>query len=652
MKLLVGGCGLLVGNRRRALTALFAGFISLICLASSGCKPQQAASAPQRAAALRPAPEAPAKAAAHPAAEVGLPFFWLDENTFGRRDWEAFGPLAGGWSRPGNRVFMFRPLCYLEDEGPGSERWDFRAIWPFVWAARDGESGRFHIFPFIWWDRQVDRAGGEPVRQTDWAVMPVLWGGSSTARGGYFAVFPVGGLLKGKLGQLWIRFAAFPIWVDYENTNYHSWNVVWPVFSVWRGPDTHGWRVWPLYGIDQRDGRYRRVFVLWPFGHHWQMALDTPHPSDTWVVFPFWMSYRGNNLTYWSVMWPFVGRKESTAKGSEYVEWHAPWPFISWTRGTSVRGYKVFPFYMRRVGAAGESRQVLWPLYASETTDESPERVTVVTSAFIFRHVRREWLVATVDGRQVRQLPPLPEERQKLAAARNPGSQPEPVGRKDRPVPEAAERSATATLLWPVFRYERDEHGQKFFTTLEPWWFRNRKPFDRLYGPFISLYRYESFADGTVRDHAAFNLYEHTRSTAGRSLRLTPIFDYGLRRPSGAKLDEKIVEDGGRRFRVLYGLFGYERRGTAKRVRLLWIPIGRRPEGWDEMPVPTVAPPVPESPLMPATPGWPGAGPSPLETLPLLPPELLPETPGPGGPQSPPASGRVNVPAVPVLLGL
>ena len=28
------------------------------------------------------------------------------------------------------------------------------------------------------------------------------------------------------------------------------------------------------------------------------------------------------------------------------------------------------------------------------------------------------------------------------------------------------------------------------------------------------------------------------------------------------------------------GLYGYERRGKDKRVRIPWIPIGRRPEGW------------------------------------------------------------------------
>ncbi|HOX08863.1 MAG TPA: hypothetical protein PK280_20885 [Planctomycetota bacterium] len=581
---------------------------------SAGCGgPRRTEAQPARAAALRPAPApaSPAAASAGPLGDLSGPFFWWQEAPSGLAEWGAVEPFAVGWSRPGNRVSIIRPLGCLQDEGPDSVRWDFRALWPVVWAARNGESGRFRIFPVVWWDRRVDRSGGEPVSNTYWAVMPVLWGGADSSRGKHFAVFPVGGLLKGKLGTKWIRFVAFPLWVDYEGQYYHSWNVVWPVFGAWSGPEARGWRVWPLYGVDERDGRYRRVFVLWPFGHHWQTALDAPHPAETWVAFPFWMRYRGDSLAYDSVLWPFFGRRQGLKPGNEFVEWHAPWPLISWTTGRSVHGFKVFPFYGHRVGASGESRQVLWPLYVSGTADEGVKRVSTVTSAFVFRHVREEWLERTVDGRPVRSLPPLPEERQRLAALRQPGAYPEPAGRGVRPALPEETRSEVSTLLWPLFRYSRNEHGERFFTTLEPWWFRNRETFDRVYGPFFTIYRYDSFADGTARHRALFNLYEHVRGPEARRVRFSPVFDYSrvgrsgrdiLRLPPG-KFDAPVRRDA-KRFQVFGGLFGYERRGRAKRVRLLWMPVGRKPAGWDDLPAPNVAPPEPEPRMMPSAPIW------------------------------------------------
>ncbi len=617
---------------------------------------------PLRAAALRPAP--PAEEAAQAAAARGLsegsgPFFFWQETPAGRLDWGALLPLATGWSQPGNRVTIVRPLGYLEDEGPGSIRWDFRALWPIVWATRNGESNRLHVFPIVWWDKRVDRSGGEPAAKTDWAVMPVLWGGSDTARGSYFAVFPVAGLLKGKLGTRWIRFAAFPLWVDYQSEFYHSWNVLWPVFGVWRGPDVRGWRVWPLYGIDARDGRYRRVFALWPFFHHWQLALDTPHPSETWVFFPFWMSYRGDQISYYSVLWPLFGRKHAWHKNNEFVEWHAPWPFVSWITGESVHGFKIFPFYGHRVGAYGESRQVLWPFYIRETGDEPPMRVTTVTSAFVFRYVRREWVEKTLDGRRVRVLPPLPPERRRLAAIREPGAYPEPPGRAERPIDPGDMRSDVNALFWPLFRYDRGPSGERFFTTLEPWWFRNRLAFDRVYGPFFTLYRHECFADGTLRDHALFNLFKHVRTPEGRNVRFFPLFDYSRRGSTGGPAaapppgeTRQTAGESARRFRILGGLFGYERRAQARRVRILWIPIGRKPEGWDELPSPVVAAPSRDPVSMPPAPVW---GSSAFrELLPVMPgagdegrgtgtEEAAPSTSSPApGPQSPTPESRLE----------
>jgi len=221
-----------------------------------------------------------------------------------------------------------------------------------------------------------------------------------------------------------------------------------------------------------------------------------------------------------------------------------------------------------------------------ETTDDVTERFTRVRSAYIFQYVRREWVERQVGNSTVRQPPPRPLAQQELGAERRSGHDPELAGRKERPVEPEEVRSRVDTLLWPLFRYRRSETGERYFTTLELWWWRNSEIFDRHYGPFLTLYRYQDLPDGTTRQLAAFNLFEHRHSPRERSVRLTPLFDYRRRgEPAEA-----------RRFRLLYGLFGYERRATARRVKLLWIPIGRKPKDWESLPgaesVPAAEPPA------------------------------------------------------------
>ena len=210
-----------------------------------------------------------------------------------------------------------------------------------------------------------------------------------------------------------------------------------------------------------------------------------------------------------------------------------------------------------------------WKLYVRQTAVSPSKKSTRISSCYIFQYVRDEWVEVRRGGKIVRMAPP-PDARSARLAAERAGEDPGTAGRKQRPVPGGERKSRVSTMLWPLYRYRRSENGEKYFTVLEPWWWRNSEIWDRHYGPFFTLYRYERFADGSVRERALFNLYEHSRSPAERRVRFTPLVDYWRRgRPAEYK-----------RFRILGGLYGYERRGKDKRVRILWIPIGRRPQGW------------------------------------------------------------------------
>ena len=529
-----------------------------VCLAVlAGCGPRQ----PERN--LRSVPE-PATLA--PREGAGPVWEW-DELPAGHLRYRALHPFIAGKSKPGRRVFVFRPFFSHEDEGPGSTRWKFRALWPLLLVQRTDKAHRVRVFPFVWERKRVNQHLGRQEEDKDFWILPFLLTGSDTNEGKYFALWPAGGMVKGIFGKQYIRFVLWPLWVEGHDKHYHSWNVPWPIFGVWKGKHQRGWRLWPLFGTNQRDGKFKRVFFLWPLGHYWRTGLDTDAPGLVFAIMPFYGKIENKHLRYVTVLWPFFARKHNKQMG--FVEWHYPWPIFSRTTGKGIRGLKVFPFYEHRFAPNNSMRSFGWKLYERRTTTSPSKKTTTKSSLYIFKHIRDEWVEVKRGGKTVRMAPPADLRSARLAAERA-GRNPDIAGRKERPATGGERKSRVSSLLWPLYRYRRSSRGEKYFTVLEPWWWRSSEIWDRHYGPFFTLYRYERFADGSVRERALFNLYEHSRSPLDRRVRFSPLVDY-WRRGKPAEY---------RRFRILGGLYSYERRGKDKRVRILWIPIGRRPKGW------------------------------------------------------------------------
>jgi hypothetical protein len=495
---------------------------------------------------------------------AGLVWEWA-ETSDGRLSYRVLHPFIAGEIKPGKRVFVLRPLFSHEDEGPGSTRWTFRALWPLITIQRDDDAHRVRIWPVVW-ERKRSKLGD--VKDKDFWILPFIWYGNDTEEGKYFAFWPFGGMIKGVFGKRYIRFVLWPLWVETKDKHYHSWNYPWPILGHWRGPDQRGWRFWPFYGVNQRDGKFKRVFFLWPLGHYWRTGLDTDAPGMVFAFLPFYAKMDNKNFRYVSVLWPFFARKHN--KKARFVEWHAPWPLFSRTTGKGIRGIKFFPLYEHRFAPDISTRSVGWKVFHRKVEWKETRKTTKVSSCIVFQYIKDEWIEEVIGGKVVRRAPPRTDRMAYLKAERE-GKPPRSAGRKVRPPEPGTLKSRTNTLLWPLFRYKRSERGEIFFTIFEPWFWRNREIWDRHYAPFFTLYRYERFSDGSVRERALFNLYEHYRSDIERRVRFSPFVDYWRR---GVPAQYK-------RFRILGGLWAYERRGRKKRVRIFWIPIGRKPKGWD-----------------------------------------------------------------------
>jgi hypothetical protein len=496
---------------------------------------------------------------------AGLVWEW-SETADGRLSYRVLHPFIAGEIKPGKRVFVLRPIFSHEDEGPGSTRWTFRALWPLITIKRDDDAHRVRIWPVVW-ERKRSKAGGT-VYDKDFWVLPFIWSGSDTEEGKYFALWPFGGMIKGAFGKRYIRFVLWPLWVETKDKHYHSWNYPWPILGHWKGPDQRGWRFWPFFGTNQRDGKFKRVFFLWPLGHYWKTGLDTDAPSTVAAFLPFFAMADNKHMRYVSVLWPFFARKHNKQKG--FVEWHAPWPFFSRTTGKGIRGLKIFPFYEHRFAPEVSTRSFGAKLFVRKIEWRGSRKTTRTSSCLFFQRIKDEWIETQVGGKIERSAPPRDRRMAYLNAERK-GRDLRSAGRKPRPPEPGTLKSRSNTLFWPIFRHKRSAKGEVFFTILEPWFARDREIWERHYAPFFTLYRYERFADGSKRERALFNLYEHYRSGTERRVRVSPLADYWRR---GVPAQYK-------RFRILGGLWGYERRGSKKRIRILWIPIGRKPENWD-----------------------------------------------------------------------
>lgn len=348
---------------------------------------------------------------------------------------------------------MIRPLSSYEESEP--ERRRFRSLLPFIDFQWGPALQQYWVLPlFLYRDKQKPMAG----RNVDWALFPILFGGDDPAEGSYFAVLPLGGQLKGLLGQDEIWFVAFPLYVRSRRMEKRSLHVVWPFYNeVWGG----GWsgrRLWPFHGryrSHDSEGmpRYDREFILWPFYLHHRDLMNVD-PTDVLFTFPFYghrVNSRSRTHTYF---WPlYVHHHDArydreTHAGYIFPFRFAPghtdiWPFFGTkkvSRGTDLAG----------VARRTYRHYALWPIeryeWASDGEEEST-RFWLLPLLWHFHYIDKD----TLDTR-------------------------------------------TESKIWPLLAYRRSGEDVAL-DLLSPLWFQY-EPYDRFYGRWFALFRYRWKATG------------------------------------------------------------------------------------------------------------------------------------------------------------
>ncbi len=357
------------------------------------------------------------------------------------------------------RQTAFRPLLNVrtvETDRDLGTLFEVEALWPlFLYRKTEGPTRlKTRLLPFFFHTRFQHPGGGE---ETDTALFPFLLFGTSEAEENYFALFPLGGSLRGFFSKDRIRFLLFPLYADTREGDFRARHLLWPFIRYGKGGGRSSFRIWPLVGWKEKEGWYKKFFVLWPFFARVQTLLGTEHPTDSWYFLPFYARQQTAFGKIHYFLYPFFSYQRHERPGHRFREWTLPWPFVRITRGDKVWKTEIWPLWGRRKKPKYANQFVLYPVYRSLVYGEPRKRT------------HRRYILPFYWSWSLRD-----EERNELIGKRVKG--------------------------WPLFDYTRAEGGVTSFRTLSPLWFwRPQGGFERNYSDFWTLYKVRRDPDGMVR---------------------------------------------------------------------------------------------------------------------------------------------------------
>ena len=441
---------------------------------------------------------------------------------------------------------VFRPLGSFESIG--KERARLKLLWPIFDFARGAGHHRSWIMPFVFFrQRPATVTGeGETGSDFDFMIFPFLYTGHEPKEGGYFALFPLAGVLKGLLAKDRIYFFLFPLYWHTFKDDWNSLHLVVPFYNLTRGETHRGWRILPFYGhfeADTPDGRprYRRDFVLWPFYIHQKNQLNSGRPTKTFFSLPFYGHSHNVHTDTRVYLWPFFHVTEDVETGHKlYFGGLLPYRF---THGH----YDLWPIFgvkNRKISTEHDvldNRGITLPggwmgINENQLASEGAVLEKEIT-AHDFQRTRtrfRQFFLWPIQQYEHAQGADLNLTRFYLL----PFFWHFWTERKG----EQSAKTESEWKLWPIFRARSDGDRRSFYLP-SPLWFREENTFERLYARLWRVFLYESNFQ-----RSGWELF------------------YGL-------LSHRYEKESDRRtFSIFYGLLEATTSSEGLAVRLFWLP--------------------------------------------------------------------------------
>ena len=430
----------------------------------------------------------------------------------------AFGPVWERVDKGDRSFFALRPLyARAEDRADGKMTCDY--LWPL--AGRRIFHGEQVDRVLIFW-RQVDDVGNAQSRRRTW-LLPFYFQGRDRAGERYRALFPLLGSIHEIFGLDRVFFVLFPLYSHSQKNDLDTHNLFWPIISRTTGKGVYRFRVFPFYGLSRRENAYEKRFIMWPIWTSVRYYYPHSHGSG-YILFPLWGHLKLSDQESWWVLPPFFRFHWGEKRNLVY----APWPFFQWSSGDVDKLY-LWPLWGRRDSGTVQSWFAVWPImwhWRVERVGKECHRMLILPF-FYHEEVRRT---------------------------------PVNSGSRDASTDRAEAVESWYCKLWPLISYRR-EAADRRLRLLELWPFKDSPPVERSWARLWTIYEYR--ADGECAEsELLWGMYRHQRR--GRSScywSLFPLFD----------MEKRKDEDGLLRWNILKGLVGYERRGSSRRVRLLYV---------------------------------------------------------------------------------
>lgn len=416
------------------------------------------------------------------------------------------------------RSFTVAPLFsyYTAPDVKGSF---FDVVYPLVTYDRYGSEWRFQVGQLLSFS-----GGAHQDRTTDrtYTLFPFFFArrAENPARN-YTAVWPLYGRMANRLFRDETRFVLWPLYVQTRKRDVVTDNYLAPFVHVRHGDGLKGWQVWPFVGHERKRPTVRTNVTggLEPVGGH----------NRWFVLWPFYARADAglgttNRMTQRLIV-PFYSHQETPLKEStSYL-----WPLgvtLSLDREIGYRQTAIlWPVFIRARGP-GKHEDRFWPIYGHT-------RYAELTSRFFL------WPLFT--RRQVTRGP-LQKDIQQMGLV---------LYNHTREQRADTGKSRQRVGLWPLFLWKSDWDGRRSFQLLAPLsaLMPKNASIARTYAPFFALWRSElNPQTGAASRSFLWNLYR--RETTPQT----------------------------RKCSLLFGLFQYQKGPAGRRVKLFFIPFGKRAE--------------------------------------------------------------------------
>jgi len=462
--------------------------------------------------------------------------------------------LVGSWISgcatlsPGPRRENFGPLfLYSEDEAKEGRESD--VLGPFFLHRKDTEETDLAFRPFFYWrekpgeytfleylypfgkykrtDREVESyfipfylsrydLTQKDQQKKESGFFPVFWGETETGES-YGGLFPIYGNLKKRFGRDELNFFLWPIYSDSSLEGNKTTSLFWPFFSYTTGGGREGFKVWPLYGHEQKENSYEKTFFAWPIFHFEERYLYTDDPTKIDMVFPFYVSSANSNRVSRSILWPFFTYTHNSSEA--YTQWDFPWPFIQWAEGENKSILRIFPLYGHKHWEDRDRGYILWPVYWYVHQEDDTYKKEINRFFVLSKDQTEVW---KNEGEQSRKL-----------------------------------------RVWPFFYFRQEREGGVYFyyPSLIP---VDYEGYERNWIPLLTLYEYRRNPAGESESKFLWGCYVHRQSVDRELYELSFFLTYYTA--------EDLFY-----FSLLKGLLEYRVDGSKHALRLFYWP---RPIEW------------------------------------------------------------------------